>query len=301
MDNLTLFGNTSFDNKLNIGSKVNNVVSAGKKAASLFSKDDIVKSLKNAVKTGLFMEAMRNLNWSRGYLWYVELDGVPSPFQRGGVLGLPCTSVTYDVTSQASSKDIQNTGMKFNVPTGFGGYGTINLTMYDDEQGTLRQFFERWHNQIYNPFYGAIPITEAVKQLSIFHQKSTRRNVKRVWYDMDKSMTMPSNTNPNVVSSKEFKWGNVINDIKAFGKSGNGNEKVYDSTDFLVYPSGNINVQLNNSGSELITITVTLQVAQAVTQDFGNPLLHTGAQTLFNKVIGISDGTSWIDKIGDYI
>ena len=49
------------------------------------------------------MEAMRNLAWSRGYLWYVELDGVPNPFQRGGVLGLPCKSITFTVYAKNKS------------------------------------------------------------------------------------------------------------------------------------------------------------------------------------------------------
>ena len=53
--------------------------------------------LKNAIKTSLFMEALRNLNWSRSYLYYCELDGVPAPFHRGGVLGLPCTNISYSL------------------------------------------------------------------------------------------------------------------------------------------------------------------------------------------------------------
>ena len=66
------------------------------------AQNPLLDSLNSAWKTVLFMEALRNLNWSRGYCWYVELDGVPNPFQRGGVLGLPCTSVSFTLAQGSS-------------------------------------------------------------------------------------------------------------------------------------------------------------------------------------------------------
>ena len=124
----------------------------------------ILNSLKSGWKTALFMEAMRNLNWSRSYLWYVELDGVPNPFQRGGVLGLPCKDV--QLTMNETDQFGWNNGIaSFKVPKSANSLATITLTVVDDERGTLRKFYERWFNEVYNPYYGVLPVTEACKQL----------------------------------------------------------------------------------------------------------------------------------------
>ena len=68
------------------------------------AKPNKLAKLGSLVKTSLFMEALRNLNWSRDYLWYVELDGVPTPFHRGGVLGLPCTNIQYTLSTGSTYK-----------------------------------------------------------------------------------------------------------------------------------------------------------------------------------------------------
>ena len=67
---------------------------------TLYGNTEYIKSesvLNKVVKNALFLEALRNLNWSRGYSWYVELDGVPNPFQRGGVIGLPVTDINFQI------------------------------------------------------------------------------------------------------------------------------------------------------------------------------------------------------------
>lgn len=110
-------------------------------ALKSISPGTVWTAVKNGWKTALFMEAMRNLAWSRGYLWYVELDGVPNPFQRGGVLGLPCKSITFTMAEGNSYK--WNAGInELGVPQNAGGVKQIQLTLVDDEQGTLRQFLK---------------------------------------------------------------------------------------------------------------------------------------------------------------
>lgn len=241
--------------------------------------NSILSSLNSAWKTVLFMEALRNLNWSRGYCWYVELDGVPNPFQRGGVLGLPCTSVSFTL-AQGNSFGFTAGISQLQVPQNISTIQQIQLNILDDEQGTIRQFFERWYNQVYNPYYGVLPVTEACKQISIYLQKSTRRNVKRVYYDIDKTL-----------SSTLF----------ANGTSGKM-AKETDSIDFLVYPSQTLQVQLDSNRNDLISYSISLDIAYFVNQDFGNPNVNSGVKTLFDNAIGdVTNGNSWLDKIGDYI
>ena len=253
---------------------------------------NILNSLKSGWKTALFMEAMRNLNWSRSYLWYVELDGVPNPFQRGGVLGLPCKDVQLTM-NEADDFGWNNGIASFKVPKSANSLATITLTVVDDEQGTLRQFYERWFNEVYNPYYGVLPVTEACKQLSIYFQKSTRRNVKRVYYDIDKSVKSTVTGWANQLSSGFFDLGVSLNTQE---------KKVSDSLDFLVYPTSTYQLSLNAEGSNFITFTMTLQVAACVNQDFGNPNINSGVKTVFDQIVGQeTDGSSWLDKIADYI
>ena len=237
----------------------------------------LLNSLNSALKATLFIEALRNLNWSRGYCWYVEMDGVPNPFQRGGVLGLPVTDVTFTLAEGRPFTWTHGVN-QFSVPQGIQTTTQIQLSLMDDEQGTLRQFFERWYNQVYNPYYGVLPVTEACKQISIYFKKSTRRNVKRVYYNLDTPF------------------------LSLFGNGVGRSMKESDSMDFLVYPTNTFQMNLSTTTNDLIKFSVTLEVALFINQDFGIPGQNNGVKTLFNQVIGkVSNGDSWLDKIADYI
>ena len=227
-------------------------------------------------RTALFIEAMRNLAWSRGYLWYAEIDGMPPPFQRGGVLGLPCKSIQLNL-ADSSTMEIPTSTIGLEVPQNCGKLGTITMTLVDDEQGTIYQFFERWYNQVYNPYYGVLPVTEACKQLSLYRQKGSRRNVKRVYYDMDWSVD------------------NIILANVKMPKNSDGYE-------FLVFPSGDLPMNLNSGSNDMIEVQVRLQIAYYINQDFGSPTVNNGQATIFDVAVGdVTKGSSWLDKIADYI
>ncbi len=235
----------------------------------------------NALKGALFLEAMRNINWSRGYCWYAELDGVPTPFQRGGVMGLPAESVQFNLAPGGHSYEWSNGVADLKVPKAGGDLGVIQLSLIDDEQGTLHQFFERWYNQVYNPYLGVLPITEACKCLTIHRTKSTRRNIRRVYYNIDESI------------------GSLGTDYITSGQLSRTTEGI----DFLVYPVNDLlmSYQMSNSGQPF-SFSVQLQVAQIMNQDFGNPTLSEGVVDFLGFTTGVvSDGTSFLDRIADYI
>jgi hypothetical protein len=258
-------------------------------ALKSISPGTVWSSIKNGWKTALFMEAMRNLAWSRGYLWYVELDGVPNPFQRGGVLGLPCKSINFTL-GQGNNYEWSAGVNTLKVPQSIGSVGSMNLNLVDDEQGTLRQFFERWYNMVYNPYYGVLPVTEACKQISIYFQKYSRRNVKRVYYDIDTSI--------DNLFGNGFNLGGIV---KKFNKDF-GENKSTDSMDFLVYPTGTVQYNLQTDANALIEFSVSLEIAYFINQDFGNPNVNSGVKTILDTQFGgISEGNSWLDKIADYI
>ena len=240
------------------------------------------KSIQKGWRTALFMESLRNLAWSRGYLWYVELDGVPNPFHRGGVLGLPCKSIQLDLV-QGTTLDIPTSTINLKVPKNCGDLGTITMSLLDDEQGTIYSFFERWYNEVYNPYYGVLPVTEACKQLSLYRQKASRRNVKRVYYDIDHNITDYIKTFTNI--TKGFKM-----------------PKETDAYEFLVFPVNNLPINWTTDANNIIEVQVTLQIAYYINQDFGNPCVNNGQKTIFDIAVGeITDGSSWLDKIADYI
>lgn len=245
--------------------------------------------LKDAWQTTLFMEALRNLNWSRNYLWYCELDGVPSPFQRGGVLGLPCKSIQFQL-AQGSSYDWVSGVTPLSAPQKINGLTSVTLDVLDDEKGTLMEFFERWYNNVYNPYFGVLPLNEACKCLTIYRQKSTRRNVKRLYYDIDRSV----NSVASVISPQQ-NLGGLLN---FFGLN---TQRETQGIDFLVYPDDTVQMNYSYDSGDPISFTISLKVALFSNQDFGNPAEHTGYGSFSATQNNENDGIGWLSKISDYI
>lgn len=129
------------------------------------TKDGVISFVKDVGERVFYQEALRNLNWSRGYLWKVKLADVPPPFHPEGIIKLPVIDVV-DTLAMGTTFDWE-AGIDFlQVPWKRQQF-TINITMYDDEEGTLEMFFERWFNEVYNSRYGVLPLTEAIKDITI--------------------------------------------------------------------------------------------------------------------------------------
>lgn len=254
-----------------------------KVAQNSSNANNVTDSIRNIIKPALFLETLRNINWSRGYCWYVELDGVPNPFQRGGVLGLPVRNVNFKIAEGTIYSFQTSTVETLAVPRTMGELGIITLDMFDDEQQTLARFFERWYNQIYNPYKGVLPLTESVKQLTIYKQKSTRRNVKRAYYNIDNNSTS--------LIGKAFEWltkGKVKRETEGY--------------DFLVFPTGPLQFNWGTDQNELNTLSVSFQVAHFCNQDFGNPTINNGFTDFLGQTNGKNHtGTSWLDRLADFI
>lgn len=245
--------------------------------------ETVKNSINNMVKSALFLENLRNINWSRGYCWYCEMDGVPNPFQRGGVIGLPVRNVTFKIAEGTSYSFTTSSVETLEVPRSMGNLGIVTLDLLDDEQQTLARFFERWYNQVYNPYNGVLPVTEAVKQITIYKQKSTRRNVKRAYYNID------NNSSYNFPGFSWFKRGGSIS-------------RQTEGYDFLVYPAGPLQFNWVTDANELNTLSVSLTIAHFCNQDFGNPVVSNGYMDAFGKVTsGLRDKGSWLDKLANFI
>jgi hypothetical protein len=236
--------------------------------------------LRQGINNLLYHEAIRNLNWSRDYLWYVELDGVPNPFQRNGVIGFPAVSVTYTV-NDGEIFTWHGAMEEFAAPKSK-RLCDINLSFIDDEQQTLLTFFERWYNNIYNNNVGVLPLRECCKAISIYSLKSTRNKINRkiFKYDIDTG----DNTN------------NLSNDSVMIDNGGN---EIVDCREFIVFPDGPLQEQLNYSGSGAPReYTIRLVIADYVNADYGNPALHESTNSLFNTN---DEGSDFLSKIADYI
>lgn len=124
-----------------------------------------------------FIKIIQDINWSRGYSWFVEMEDAPPPFD-GSALGLPVTDITFvDVIGEEFSWD--SSTWKHYVPKCRGGEEEINLTLIDDEQATIYTFFDNWMNDIYDPYNGVLPLTEACKRITIHRLTSERYRVNR--------------------------------------------------------------------------------------------------------------------------
>ena len=202
-----------------------------------------LNSLNYTLNNALFLTAIANLEWSRGYLWYVELDDVPFPFQRGGVIGLPVTSVQYSLihTQQHTWGGFE----EFSVPKNRAGINTITMEILDDEKGTIYTFLERWFNNVYNSYAGVLPVTEACKGISIYKLKSTRSRISRYTSQYD------------------------INEQKAQTR------KTTTARDFLIYPIGDLQ-ESNTYDSKVRSYNVNFHIVKQINPDYGNPAVHEG-------------------------
>lgn len=245
--------------------------------------EDVKNSINNMVKSALFLETLRNINWSRGYCWYCEMDGVPNPFQRGGVLGLPVRNITFKIAEGTPYSFATSSVETLEVPRTMGNLGIVTLDMFDDEQQTLARFFERWYNQVYNPYNGVLPVTEAVKQITIYKQKSTRRNVKRAYYNID---------NNSSYLEKAFNW--LV--------KGGSTRRETEGYDFLVFPAGPLQFNWGTDQNELNTLSVSLTIAHFCNQDFGNPTISNGYMDALGKVTSeLREKNKWLDKLANFI
>lgn len=233
------------------------------------------KDINSMAKTALFLEAFRNLNWSRGYSWYCELDGVPNPFNRGGVIGLPATAINFKLTD-GKTFEWNSSTETLSAPLGR-NLCSISLSFIDDEHETMFKFFERWYNNIYNTNVGVLPLTEACKCLSVYKLKSTRTKIKR--------------------NISRYELGDNV---------GQRSLKECYSRDFLVFPVRQLYEDEKIDGAPR-SYTVELNIASQENADFGNPAIRNGTTVLNVKghtLINNSDnslGASFLTKLSNYI
>ena len=255
---------------MNLNAIKNKVTSA----VAVLKNENTANALNNVLKNSLYLEAIRNLNWSRGYCWYVEIDGMPNPFQRGGVIGLPTTDISIEIANgQTYSWDTPIEPII--VPRGRDAR-RIQLSFLDDEQATASTFFERWYNMIYDVSRGVLPLSECVKCISITRTKATRSGIS-------KSYTPYT--------------ANYGNDQK-FEKA---NASLNSSRDYLVFPETTFQETLDYSSGAPRKYQVSLIIAKDITGDYGNPTVIEGHATLLGNVLNTTSGSSWLDKIADYI
>lgn len=118
-----------------------------------------------STKKVTYQEALKMINWSRAYKWYVELEGAPHPFDSSGI-GLPVIEV-QDPIAFGNTHDIEQSVSWLRVPRDRGRF-EITMSMYDDENATIERFFEDWFDSIYDVNNGVEYVTNAMKLLTIY-------------------------------------------------------------------------------------------------------------------------------------
>jgi hypothetical protein len=229
----------------------------------------------SGLNQSLFQIALANLNWSRGYLWYVTLDGVPSPFHENGVLGFPATEVTYEISD---GKEFQWDGAmeSFAVPQRR-GLCSVKITLLDDEQATMFTFFERWFNGIYNNRAGVLPVSEASLKMHITKLKATRTPATRHYHKSE------------VDSNQRGTTGGLLSKVL------NPSAKATDFRTLLVFPRGPLQEVLNSDNGPRM-YSIDLVIVRQWDADYGDPSKHDGYKLIDNgKVQG------FLDKVADYI
>jgi hypothetical protein len=126
------------------------------------------------------LDALRKVNWSRSYLWEVDLEGAPAPYGPGQSPGLPVVDVDAPL-AMGFTYDISSGIQLLRVPLKTQAYD-VRLTIYDDENGTLEKFFTAWYQQIYNPKLGVLPIHQAVRRMVIKKLSSRRKLIDKITY-----------------------------------------------------------------------------------------------------------------------
>ena len=243
------------------------------KSTEYISESNNGNVLNNLCNNALFLEAFRNLNWSRAYDWYCELDGVPSAFSRGGVIGFPASSISFQI-NDGKTFDWTAGPEALAVPQGR-GLCNVDLTFIDDEEGTVFSFFERWFNNVYTSYAGVLPLSEATKSLSIYKLKSLRTKINRKTYRYNYLTEEMGKLTKHVVASREL----------------------------IVFPVGTLE-ENEKIASEPRSYTVRLVVAHQDNPDYGNPAGNSIEDALNKSKNTDETGfekPSFLSKLANYI
>lgn len=121
-------------------------------------------------------DQVRQVEWSRNYLWDVQISDAPSPFNTW----FPATDVAVDMgILESESFDIFVSSFSIPVRT---KERTLSLTFVDDANHTLVDWLTLWYNQIVVP--GGIgggwvqTLEESVKNIQIARLNSRRVPIK---------------------------------------------------------------------------------------------------------------------------
>jgi hypothetical protein len=117
------------------------------------------------------LSLVRSIEWGTTYLWDVEFPEMSEPFNN-----TPAPPPPYNVAFPASAVrepmfiareyPIQLPSQQFVIPQGLLN-SQMNITFYDDEAGTLREWMWEWVNVCFQGGLGIATLKECVRQVVV--------------------------------------------------------------------------------------------------------------------------------------
>lgn len=123
------------------------------------------------------VEQLRSIQWGQKHLWDIRIKDAPAPFDNW----FPATDISLP-TATIESHMIE-------TPMSRGRFAKattdhdISVSFYDDDKGTLYDFFDRWMNvEILNNGEYLSTLKEYSKQIDIHKLNSRRELIKKYKY-----------------------------------------------------------------------------------------------------------------------
>ena len=123
------------------------------------------------------IDSVRQVEFSRQYLWDCMIKGAPSPFDQW----FPAKSVSDPVSMLAASKSLMFDLVPVAFPSSI-GIKKMAITYYDDYMDSLLDFFKEWSDGLVDYSNGVVPLEDAVKQMVILKLAPDRQVIKQSYY-----------------------------------------------------------------------------------------------------------------------
>jgi len=123
------------------------------------------------------IEQIRGIQWGQKHLWDVRIQGVPTPFDTW----FPAVDISIPTaTIESHMVDTPMSRARFAKST---SDHEISLSFYDDDKGTLYDFFDNWINvEILNNGDYISLLSEYAKQVDVQKLSIDRKPIKRMSY-----------------------------------------------------------------------------------------------------------------------
>lgn len=144
------------------------------------------------------IDEVRNIRWSRSYLWDLKFLDAPPPFNNW----FPATDID-DLKWSVGAWEAPGFLRRIPIPSYVTDLKRVRISFIDDVLGTLEHWMDHWVNEIiFDKGRGVATAEEAVKRAQLIRYNESRKIIRSVIYDMFPYSEFPYNGRSAAVANE---------------------------------------------------------------------------------------------------